>query len=181
MLEADRQILESLYTIRDLDTTLSLITLTQLGSTLVIGGIALSVALYLLVRKRLSYLAGLSVSVIGTIIAVFPLKMFIARARPDIAFQAYAETGFSFPSGHAAFSVALFGFLAYLVWRRVSRTHGIIGSAFALLLVSLIGFSRLYLGLHFASDVLAGFGIGALFLTLGIIVSERLRRTRWWF
>ncbi|MBI4133264.1 phosphatase PAP2 family protein [Candidatus Uhrbacteria bacterium] len=177
----DANVLQALVALRDPDVAVSFISITQLGSTLVIGGIALSVGLYLLVQKRLSYLVGLCFSVLGTIAVVFPLKEIVARARPDSLLQAYLETGFSFPSGHAALSTALFGFLAYLAWRRLSPAHGIIAAAFALLLVALIGFSRLYLGLHYLGDVLGGLVIGGLFLALGIILSEHLRRTRWWF
>ena len=95
-------------------------------------------------------------------------------------YQAYIENGFSFPSGHAALSLALYGFLTYLAWKNFPQRYRIILVAIAALLVGLIGLSRLYLGLHFVSDVLVGYAIGTILLAGGIFVSERLSRRSVW-
>lgn len=177
----DSYILDALFALRDPSFVQIFMAVTQFGSTLVVGSIALAVGLYLLARARLAYFAGLCVSVVGTIIVVFPLKEFVARARPDVLYQAFSEDTFSFPSGHAAFSIALYGFLAYLAWKQLPRQRAIVVSVGLAILVILIGFSRLYLGLHFVSDVLGGYLIGGAFVALGIWVSERLMRRPKWF
>lgn len=176
MIGVDTYILETLFALRDPGLVQLFIGITEFGSTLTIGGIALSLGLWLLLRARLAYFAGLCVSVVGTIAVVFPLKELVARTRPEVFFRAFSEDTFSFPSGHAAFSLALYGFLAYLAWKHLPRGRAIVVSVGLAILIILIGFSRLYLGLHFVSDVVAGYAIGGIFLALGIWVSERLTR-----
>ena len=77
-------------------------------------------------------------------------------------------------------SLALYGFLAYLAWKNLPRKQGAGVVVLAMVLIGLIGLSRLYLGLHYASDVLGGYAIAALFLGLGIWTSERLSRYSIW-
>lgn len=174
----DSYILNALFVLRSDGLVQIFTAITQFGSTTMIGGIALAVGLYLLARKQIAYFAGLCLSVMGTIVVVFPLKEFVARSRPDTLYQALSEGTFAFPSGHAAFSMALYGFLSYLAWKWFPRQYAIALTVCAAALIGLIGFSRLYLGLHFVSDVAAGYVIGAIFLFLGIRLSERLIRSQ---
>ena len=176
----DTYILELLYSSRS-DALVQLLTyVTQFGSTIMIGGLALALGLFLMIRERLSNFAGLCISVMGTIAVVFPLKELVGRARPDVIYQAYLTDGFSFPSGHSSLSLALYGFIVYLAWKNFPRwrMYVLVGLG---TLVALVGFSRLYLGLHFASYVLAGYFIAGIFLLLGILASERLSRHSLWF
>jgi len=176
----DTSILDLLYSSRSDGLVQIFIYVTQFGSTITIGGLALALGIFFIIRKRLSYFAGLCVSVMGTIAVVFPLKELIARARPDAMYGAYIESGFSLPSGHAAFSLALYGFMAYIAWQHLPRWRVHILACLGIL-IALVGFSRLYLGLHFASDVLAGYLIAGTFLSLGILLAERLNRHSLWF
>ncbi|MBI4093839.1 phosphatase PAP2 family protein [Candidatus Kaiserbacteria bacterium] len=177
----DTAILLALYAIRADGMVQFFTFITQLGSTFVIGSIATAAGLYLLSRKEIASFIGLCVSVIGTIAVVYPLKELVARARPDLVYQAFAEDTFAFPSGHAALSMALYGFLAYLVWKHLPKTAWRYIAVFvAIAFSALIGFSRMYLGLHYVSDVLAGYVIGGVFLALGISVSKRLTRHPIW-
>ena len=176
----DADVLHALYALRDPSAVKTFIWITELGGTVLIGGIAFALGLYFLLRKQFYSLTGLVVSIAGTAAVVFLLKEIIARARPDVFYQAYLEDGFSFPSGHAAMSLALYGFLAYLAWKNLPRKQGAGVVVLAMVLIGLIGLSRLYLGLHFLSDVLGGYAIAALFLGLGIWVSERLSRHSIW-
>ncbi|MBI4080130.1 phosphatase PAP2 family protein [Candidatus Kaiserbacteria bacterium] len=181
MTELDVNILQALFAVRDTGLVQFFAFMTLFGSTFVVGGIALAAGILLLGRSRLANFAGLCTSVIGTIVVVFPLKDLIARARPDILYQALSEDTFAFPSGHASFSIALYGFLAYLTWKHVSNPTWRYAAIFAAAaLILLIGFSRLYLGLHYLSDVVGGYLIGGAFLALGIWVSERLTRHPIW-
>lgn len=85
------------------------------------------------------------------------LKTLVQRPRPE-GYRLVAESGFSFPSGHSMVAMAFYGLLIWMVWRYEKdafvRRLGIIG--FGLVIV-LVGLSRIYLGVHYASDVLAGF------------------------
>ena len=165
IISLDQQILEGLYAMRNPEVVQALIWITELGSMTIIGGLAFCAGLVFLLRGRIADFAGLVVSVAGSAAAVYLLKEIIHRARPDSIFQAYLETGFSFPSGHAAMSLALYGFVTWLVWRSVPRTGWRFAAlCSAILLIGVIGFSRMYLGVHHASDVLGGFLIAGLFM-----------------
>jgi membrane-associated phospholipid phosphatase len=176
----DTSILHALYALRDPALTQVFIYISELGSVLMIGSIALSAGLFLIVREKISYFLGLSVAVASTGAIVYLVKELIDRARPDVLYQAYLETSPAFPSGHAAFSLALYGFIAYLAWKHLPRPYAVASVALTLLLVGLIGFSRLYLGLHYFSDVVAGYAIAAAFLTLGITIVRKLSRSVIW-
>jgi undecaprenyl-diphosphatase len=95
------------------------------------------------------------------------LKLSFHRPRREVAFVQLDP--YSFPSGHAMISTAAYGAFAYLAWSRL-RTRG--GRLFLIagttLLVGLIGFSRMYLGVHYLSDVLAGVTAGAFWLSVSI-------------
>lgn len=92
------------------------------------------------------------------------LKNIVQRPRPD-GFRLVAASGYSFPSGHSMVSMAFFGLIIWLVWHQAKdrRARIAICSAFALVII-LIGISRIYLGVHYASDVLAGFCVSLLWL-----------------
>jgi len=87
---------------------------------------------------------------------VYGLKALFHRARPDVAF---ASLGYSFPSGHSFAAVTLYGMLAYWLVCADPRRGAWVWSGAALLIL-LIGFSRVFLGVHYASDVAAGFASG---------------------
>ncbi len=138
-------------------------------------GIAASVLMWL--RKRPHYLPGLWLTVLGNQLTVTLLKHTFARPRPEMA--VYAESSYSFPSGHSAASAAFFGFLTYVLIRE--RVGPIVVSFLVgVTLVFLIGLSRIYLVEHYLSDVLNGYLIGALWVLLGIWLAEWLHTRREW-
>ncbi|MSU73785.1 phosphatase PAP2 family protein [Candidatus Kaiserbacteria bacterium] len=171
----DARVLEYLFLHRDITTTLSFIGLTELGSTVFVCGIALCVCLLLVYRRASAPALGLAVSVLGGGATVLLIKEFVRRARPEVAFQAYRETGFSFPSGHATLAVALYGFLIYLAYRMMpaGNKRTALVTAFTVLIAVII-FSRLYLGVHYLSDVIGGLFLGGLFVWLGSAVVRKI-------
>jgi undecaprenyl-diphosphatase len=87
----------------------------------------------------------------------------------------YEETNFSFPSGHSTTAMVLFGMISYFLIRNsTSRRQRILFLLLGLTIILLVGFSRIYLGVHFLSDVLGGYLLGATWLILGITVIEWL-------
>ena len=96
------------------------------------------------------------------------LKVIFQRDRPDIN-RLIDIGGYSFPSGHAMNAIVLYGILVFLLWRRIPTRNGrIILVTICTLMIFSIGLSRIYLGVHYPSDVLAGYFAGALLLLISI-------------
>ncbi len=148
--------------------------ITELGSTAAITGVALATAVIgLAIGPWLHGVAGaLTIGLASIGNQVF--KGFVARARPDLFEPVVVERGFSFPSGHAALSMVAYGVLGVLLARstlprRIQRAT-IVGLG---LLILLIGLSRVWLGVHYPSDVVAGWTAGAVV----VLVFARLTRS----
>ena len=117
-------------------------------------------------RARLAQ--GMVLSVASAETLSYALKFLVARPRPLHAL--IPQSTASFPSGHAVIAVSLYGFLAWSVWSRAKTDKGKRAAVFGgTLLAFLIGFSRLYLGVHYLSDVLAGYLIGIAGLRIAIL------------
>jgi membrane-associated phospholipid phosphatase len=141
--------------------------LTFFGSPAVALVLAAVVFLVLYRRRLLLDAALLPLVLGGAELLNLILKLSFHRARPEVAFV-NLDT-YSFPSGHAMISAAAYGALAYLAWPRL-RTRGrrLMLLAATVVFVSLISFSRLYLGVHYLSDVLAGVAGGLFWLSVSI-------------
>jgi membrane-associated phospholipid phosphatase len=154
---------------------------TTLGNGVVLAGVT-AIAAYLLGRRRYYREAVLMViAYVGAEVLSYSLKLAFARDRPFFTDPLATVSTYSFPSGHATVSVAVYGALCLVLLRRLPGPAGIVCLAATVLLVSLIGFSRLYLGVHFLSDVLAGFSVGLAWLALCVVVLDlhhRRRRSR---
>ncbi|HYC32826.1 MAG TPA: phosphatase PAP2 family protein [Gemmatimonadales bacterium] len=123
------------------------------------------------------------VTLLGASLLDGGLKLLWGRQRPTAFFEHYpSPESFSFPSGHALFATAFFGGLAALLYRRLGRTWLRVAVAVAaVLLILLIGFSRIYLGVHYPSDVLGGFAAGTVWVAavaLGDRIASHRRRGR---
>lgn len=101
------------------------------------------------------------------------LKELFARPRPEGEHLTYAA-GYSFPSGHAMISIAFYGFLAYLALRLLPGRTGKALAVILGVLVFLIGISRIYLNVHYFSDVLAGFLMGGFILFIFIRLGQKM-------
>jgi undecaprenyl-diphosphatase len=137
----------------------------------VVAVLAVSSAV-LWVRGKRIFILPLLVSTIGSDLVMATAKKYFHRVRPE-AFWYYHEHDFSFPSGHATISVAFYGVLFYSVIRTrrkyASKFRWLI-AAFAF--IGLLGFSRLYLCVHYLSDVIAGYLLGCLWLIVAVSMSE---------
>ena len=133
---------------------------------------------FLLVKREYIAIVAFWVAMAGTGLSVQYGKKYISRDRPaEVAY--YTEKNFSFPSGHATTALALYGFCGYLFYRlfRSASAHVVILGVVPIFILS-VGFSRIYLGVHYLSDVLAGFILGMLWVLLGLSVLEWLYYVR---
>lgn len=144
---------------------------TFLGSTLAI--VSLCIMALIFFKKHGFYVclnAILAVSVSQT------LKFLVKRVRPsDI--NIIEETGFSFPSGHSMVSAAFYGLIIYFVYKsKLNKSTKIVAITILTTIIFLIGISRIYLGVHYATDVIAGFSLATihLFLFVELIYKNKL-------
>ena len=154
----------SKYLISDFATPIAKI-ITQLGSSLFL--IFLAIILFIAIKDRkigICIWINLGVSALLNQI----LKHIVQRPRPT-EFRIINETGYSFPSGHSMVSAAFYGFLIYLIYKKVKNKYikWTLISTLSII-VLLIGISRIYLGVHYTSDVLGGFLISISYLVIYI-------------
>ncbi|WP_051265274.1 phosphatase PAP2 family protein [Nakamurella lactea] len=150
---------------------------TTVGSTLVMGVLAGLTAALLWWRRRRGDAVLTAVVAAGAGLIVVIGKRAVGRQRPPADFRLVTETNASFPSGHALASTAILGTLTVLLvagTRPVAARIGVVAAA--LTLIAAIGISRLYLGVHWATDVLGGWLTGAGWLLL-CVVARRLWRS----
>lgn len=146
-----------------------------------IGGVYLVVitagimALYLLYKRYWWELFNLFlVAVMGEMLLVI-LKLFFHRPRPSQ--QAVAAHWYSFPSGHAFSAVIVYGFLIYITWKLIkSEVLRFMILSMSVLLIILVGISRIYLNVHWLTDVLGGYAAGLSWLILCIIMANTIKQ-----
>ena len=135
-----------------------------------INGTFVLLALVILLAWEAPHRRAALVLTVGTLSAVLvtvALKLSVARERPDVALRLVHETSFSFPSGHTMNAVITFGLIGYMLARCSRRgwRHWVIGLT-AIAVIALVGLSRIYLGVHYPSDVLASLCLGGAGLIL---------------
>ena len=180
----DREVVRSLRNAQDLtrpvgphwlpDTARDV---TALGGVPVLGFVALAVAGFLALSGKLRSLALVLGATLGGLVISLLLKEGFARPRPDVVPHLAQTLTASFPSGHAMLSAVVYltlGLqLSALVPRRRLKVYVL---AIALLLTVLIGLSRVYLGVHYPTDVLAGWAAGLAWAVASALVAHALRR-----
>lgn len=177
-LSFDHRILEFVIKHRTgwLDSTMRVVT--SLGSFTVLTFVAVVAALVW--RKRVGDWTALVLLALVAAIAWWSsnsLKLAFGRARPDLADRLVLAGGYSFPSGHATQSAAIWGTLALLAASRFPSHRLSIWSAAATIAVS-VGVSRVYLGVHWFTDVIAGWALGAAVVGLAAAaIASRSRRS----
>jgi membrane protein DedA with SNARE-associated domain/membrane-associated phospholipid phosphatase len=159
-------------------TTFFLI-VTAFGSIEAIVLLGVIVAAFLAWGRRWLFLGSWLAAVAGSAVLDQLLKGLFERPRPYFEHPLLIETSYSFPSGHAMESFVVYGMLAYFAVLALRSWEWRVGVVFgAALLVMLIGFSRMYLGVHYLSDVLAGYAAGGVWLSALITGAETIRRSK---
>jgi membrane-associated phospholipid phosphatase len=131
---------------------------------------------FFLFRKLKWYSIKIPAIALSSLALMFILKNLFNRPRPGIPLL-YEASGLSFPSGHALMSVTFYGLLIYIIYKTV-KTVAIKWTIISLLifLIIIIGFSRIYLRVHYTTDVIAGFSVGFLWLVFAIYLLNRMER-----
>lgn len=131
---------------------------------------------FLFIRRHKWYSLKVPVVALGGISINVLMKELFRRPRPLDPLLAEAS-GLSFPSGHAMLAVSFYGLLIYLVWRNIKNQFLRLGLTISLIvLIFLIGFSRIYLRVHYASDVLAGFAVGGMWVIISITLLRQIEK-----
>lgn len=150
-------------------TTLIMKIITSFGYATVVATLILSV--FLFPKKRETYL--LLSNVIGVLLCNQILKYLITRPRP-IENPLVKEFGYSFPSGHSMVALSFYGFFLYLIIKsNIKDFYKVLSFIGITILILLIGVSRIYLGVHYASDVIAGFACATAYLFIFIKLTNK--------
>lgn len=171
----DRTVIDFIYSFRSEAFTEIMKFITFLGGEIfLVSGILLLLAL--VYRKhKISSFNFTVLLVFGTVINLL-LKFIYQRPRPDYLPLMFEST-YSFPSGHAMNSFIFYSCIAYFIFRNTTSTKIKVISGLLLgVLVFMIGISRIYLGVHYPSDVLAGFVAGMLWFAVIVLVEKTARK-----
>ncbi len=146
--------------------------ITDLGGSSAVVAVALVTTGLLWAHCRRHMITPLWLTILGSQITSFAGKYVLMRQRPEFVTEVVAFSP-SFPSGHATNAMAVYGFVAYMVARDLVTTRQRFEMTYwTAVLISLIGFSRMLLGVHYVSDVVAGFLVGGFWLLLGFALAK---------
>ena len=162
---------------RDVWLTAALRVVTEVGGAVPLAALALLTCATVVWRCRSWPPVALAlVGVSGIALVIVTAKALVIRDRPHISFAVIAEDGYSFPSGHATGTAAIGLLCAWMLsrWLIASWTGRVIVWAIAIGLAAVIGFSRVYLGVHYVSDVVAGWLLGMTWAGIVMLVGS------WW-
>jgi undecaprenyl-diphosphatase len=175
---ADRAVLGEVLDLRTGPLTWFAVVITQAGSTVAMGGLAGLVALWLLRRSRTADAVFVIATAAGAALLFNGFKWLLDRPRPPLVDRLVGVGNESLPSGHATMSAAVIGSLVVLAWagRSVAARLAIAGAGAAWVVA--VGLTRIYLGVHWFSDVLAGWLLGGAWLAVCAVVSAALARRR---
>jgi undecaprenyl-diphosphatase len=154
-----------------------MLAITRLGDPDVVVPLTCIIGVLLWWKLRWRIAAIFAINCIGGAVLSYGLKLFFGKARPALWPQLITETSYSFPSGHALGSMVLYGFSSFLLARCLPKQKWLIYGVAALLIIG-IGGSRIYLGVHWPTDVLAGYSIGFLWISMCISLYH-LEVRRW--
>lgn len=141
---------------------------TFFGEPVFLKVLTLVIGLLFLWRRKWAWFTSFTIATIGAINFSFWLKNVFSRARPELWERIIDVPYYSFPSGHAMISLVVYGWLGYWLASRFPTWRAVILSI-TIIAIALIGLSRLYLGVHWPTDVIAGFAAGLAWLVTCIL------------
>ena len=146
--------------------------ITHLSDTVTI--IAFCIVLLILPNRKTYGLPG-SLACLGGVAIYKPLKHFVLRARPDASLHLVTQGGYSFPSGHSVTSIVFYGLMLHLLQKHCKNEKlKTVLSWICGILAVVIGPSRIYVGVHWPTDVLAGWCLGGGILIIAILILEKI-------
>jgi len=146
--------------------------ITHLSDTVTI--IAFCIVLLILPNRK-TYGLPVSLACLGGVAIYKPLKHFVLRARPDASLHLVTQGGYSFPSGHSVTSIVFYGLMLYLIQKHCkNKKLKTVLSWICGILAVIIGPSRIYVGVHWPTDVLAGWCLGGGILIIAILILEKI-------
>ena len=171
-LPLDLAVQKAFFSLRSQILNPIVILITHLSDTVTIIAFC---AILLVMPNRKQYGVPLSLAALGVLAFYKPMKHIFLRARPDTALHLVTQGGYSFPSGHSVTSAIFYGLLIYLLNRHCKneKLKKILGAVCGFLALA-IGPSRIYVGVHWPTDVLAGWCIGGAVLLVSICILERI-------
>jgi membrane-associated phospholipid phosphatase len=173
----DLSVFQFLQTYTTPGTTSVMNILTFFGSINFLFPAYILLALYCILKKNTRRFLNITAIGLTSMGLLLLIKNIFKRHRPPHALIAEVK-GFSYPSGHSTSAFTFCGILIYILWQsRVGKVWKWIGTVALFLLASVIALSRVYLHVHYASDVLAGFCLSLLWLTVSIFVLKRVNNS----
>ena len=159
--------------------TRCMLLITQLHSLLGVTVMTFAVCAYLWIKRLRIWILKLTLAVFGGMLLNLLLKHVFARQRPHFENPVLVLTTYSFPSGHTVMATVFYGTLCALIVSRCRHWfQRVLTIAVAAFLVLLVGFSRIYLGAHYLSDVVAAIAEGLAWLAFCLVLVDELKRRR---
>jgi membrane-associated phospholipid phosphatase len=162
LIRLDLAVVEAVHRLSFEEATVLARGVTELASTTTVLSLGAASAAFMLLRGNWHGAVAVTVSVLATQAIVFGIKALVGRGRPPEASALVDAAGHAFPSAHAASGMALYGLLALIVMPHLRGRRRVAAAALAVGLVGALGLTRVYLGAHYPSDVVAGWLVGAL-------------------
>lgn len=139
--------------------------------------IFICIALLFFKKTRTELGVPLTVTISLSSILHTAIKLAVQRPRPPVTDFIISQGGYSFPSGHSCSALVFYGLFAYLIIHMpVDKTVGKVAAVCGIALAAAIGFSRIYVGVHYPTDVLGGWSLGIVVLTTAITIIEWLKK-----
>lgn len=170
----DDRVYKIVYSIASYGMTKVMIFISNLGNPIALAIISIIAIIILLRKKDTICWKVLIINLIALVIMNLLLKDSFARQRPDIN-RLVVESGYSFPSGHAMISTGFYGYLIYLVFNSIKNKSRYLFSFLIGALIIAICISRIYLGVHYASDVIAGIFAGLSIVSVSCTVLKYIK------
>ncbi len=175
----DAAVVQSLYGLRSPLGIDFFSLVTNFAGAIIFIGVFVGALIVIERSDRWPYGVGMIVPLCTGLAISEMIRNIVQRARPPVSLHALYEIGYSFPSNHATIAVALYGFLIYAIWKCSPgpiwmRRDALI--ALCMIVIVLVGFSRIYLGVHYPSDIIAGYIAGFIAALFGARVARTLMR-----